>query len=184
MILSRLLRLVATTEIGDVLLDQGRTWHSLDVLYEKPRVERLWTQLDDEHRLMLHRIHPCDKPLLHSHPWPSAVFVVSGRYVMNLGYGEPGGDDREDVLPLCMSEYSAGSLYSMGPYSWHDVNPLSGPSLSIMITGKPWGTHKPTTAEQRALNKPLTEEAKYSLSYEFGYLLRNRSYGWMLGDRR
>jgi len=40
------------------IMDSVLQWNTLEVLYEAPRVERLWTQLGPN-RLSLHRIHPC-----------------------------------------------------------------------------------------------------------------------------
>src|SRR3990167_1167848 len=71
-----------------VLLKQD-DWNTLYIDYELPIVERAWRQ-HGEHRIFLHRIHPCEREqsLWHPHPWPSAVKVISGEYEMGVGYGE------------------------------------------------------------------------------------------------
>lgn len=114
-------------------------WSSLDVDYEPPRVERLWTQLDGL-RVYLHRIHPCDSALFHPHPWPSAVKVVSGRYEMAVGHG-PAESPPPAAAKLVLA---AGSSYEMtDPDGWHYVRPIGGPSLSVMVTGAPWKRWSP-----------------------------------------
>ena len=43
-------------------------WNTLDVDYFPPRVERVWTQVDENHRLFIHVIHPTTEPcLFHKH---------------------------------------------------------------------------------------------------------------------
>lgn len=146
------------------LLREPDRWNTLDVDYEPPRVERLWLQFNDEYRLYLHRIHPCAKPLFHPHPWPSGVRVVSGRYEMDVGY-----ESREDWSgPPAVAAtiiLSAPSEYEMtDPLAWHSVKPMAVPSLSVMVTGRPWG--RPSPRPSKKLN-PLTEKAKKSLLKDF-----------------
>ena len=68
------------------LLKDEFLWSTVDVDYETPRVERVWTQVGPM-RINLHRIHPCKEALMHPHPWPSAVAVVHGEYEMGVGFG-------------------------------------------------------------------------------------------------
>lgn len=143
-----------------LLLDQEDTSpRTLEVLYEEPRVERVWFQLDDL-RLNLHRIHPCEKAFYHPHPWPSAVLILSGRYRMTVGEGSPDGPTPPIAATL---DLQAGSGYEMlSPTGWHSVQPIGAPSLSLMLSGRPWSvqpTHKPDTSK----NRPLTYEARESL---------------------
>jgi hypothetical protein len=151
-----------------VLLTDSRTeWNTLEVLYEEPRVERVWTQVG-ETRLYLHRIHPCEgRPLFHPHPWPSAILLLSGRQEMVVGYGDPNGEPPPIATRLLLER---GSAYEMlDPFGWHSVSPLDGPSESLMITGKPWGTGAPKDT-QRAQNRPLSAEVKRSILDSFlGY---------------
>lgn len=81
------LKIIEKTSRFKDLLNDPTAWNTLDVNYHHPRVERLWTQLSSERRLMIHLIHPC-KPgesLYHPHPWPSALHVLYGKYEMGLG---------------------------------------------------------------------------------------------------
>jgi len=108
-------------------------WNSVHVTYHPPRVERLWTQVDD-HRLFLHRIYPCEEgdALFHPHPWPSAVQVVSGRYEHQTGIIVAPGFRRGVVRSVLV----VGSSYEMKDRrAWHSVRPLDGPSDSIMLVG-------------------------------------------------
>jgi hypothetical protein len=61
--------------------------------------------------------------------------VVSGSYKMGIGYGE--GDTPPPIAATVILH--AGSEYEMTQINgWHYVNPIKEPSLSLMITGKPW----------------------------------------------
>jgi hypothetical protein len=152
------LKLLAEAE--SALPDLIRTpsiWRTLDVTYEPPRVERLWTEWGDG-RLYLHRIHPCEKALFHPHPWPSAIKILSGSYEMAVGYQEPGVQGDAPVAATLI--LTAGACYEMvSEAGWHYVRPLGGPSLSIMITGKPWSPQY----RGKGQNQPLPEEAKQKL---------------------
>lgn len=128
-------------ELPKMLNDEDR-WQDLVVTYHPPLVERLWTQYDDEHRVLLHRVHHVDDehgdPLWHNHPWPSIVKVIQGSYTMMVGTWESGEQEPD---PRFHFELVEGCVYEMpDQFSWHDVNPLGGTSLSIMITGKPFKT--------------------------------------------
>jgi len=51
------------------------------------------------------------------------------------------------------------SLYIMDdPNGWHKVSPITGPGMSIMVTGKPWSRVMPKKVE-KLLHK-LTEKKK------------------------
>lgn len=142
-------------------------WKTLDVLYEEPRVERVWTQLG-ENRLYLHRIHPCAKPLYHPHPWPSAIFIVTGRYKMEVGYGDPLGSP---PLPAALIDLGAGDSYEMlDSLSWHSVAPYGGTCLSLMLSGPPFpGAPKHQHSKK---NKPLTPEVRDELFDLFSVAMR------------
>lgn len=127
------------------LLQDALGWHSLDVNYEPPHVERLWRPFADDFRLYLHRIHPCDRALYHPHPWPSAIRLVEGEYEMGVGYSDASytapGFSPPTAAKLILTK---GSMYVMDDRDgWHYVKPLGGPSLSIMITGRPWARWAP-----------------------------------------
>jgi hypothetical protein len=85
----------------------------------------------------LHRIHPCERheALFHPHPWPSAMRVLEGEYEMAIGFG-PG----MTAPPVAALMITGGDFrYEMThPDSWHYVRPLGRPTLSLMVTGKPW----------------------------------------------
>lgn len=140
-------------------------WNSLHVTYHPPRVERLWIQWGSNHRLFLHRIHPCEKgeALFHPHPWPSAVHIVRGRYEMGIAgtsiideplIGEEGPAwDAEHARVILGS----GSSYEMTePQGWHYVRPLDAPVDSIMLTGAPYNPPvkmpQPPTTKQEPLS--------------------------------
>lgn len=122
-------------KLWPTLIEDRAIWTSVDVDYEPPRVERIWCPFGDGVRLFLHRIHPCAKALFHPHPWPSAVKILSGLYEMEVGYSA--GSETPPVAALC--QLSAGSSYEMtDPNGWHSVRPIGGPSLSLMVTARPW----------------------------------------------
>jgi hypothetical protein len=146
------------------LLRDSDGWHSLDVDYEPPRVQRLWRPIDETHpghRLYLHWIAPCEKALYHPHPWPSAIEIVFGTYEMGVGYGTSAEDPQEAATVIL----AAGSSYEMvEPNGWHYVRPLRVPSLSLMVTGPPWANRHPgLKSPQGKQLQPLSEEAKRNL---------------------
>jgi hypothetical protein len=147
-------------------LDQ---WHSRDVNYEPPRVERLWTTFEKDYRLYLHRIHPCEVPLYHPHPWPSAVKIVSGEYEMDVGYG-PG----EVMPPVAMTlRLGPGSYYEMiDRDGWHSVKPLLTPTLSVMVTGRPWNRWSPAPPKGalRSLNGRVELDLLMDFQIAYGIL--------------
>ncbi len=134
---------LAEEALPGLLLDEG-IWQSLLVDYHPPTVDRLWTRWRD-YRVFLHRIHPCERgeALFHPHPWPSAMRVLDGEYEMAVGFGagmqEP---------PFAARMVARGDFrYEMThPDAWHYVRPIGRPTLSVMVTGKPWEreSHKST----------------------------------------
>ncbi|MCL5996822.1 MAG: hypothetical protein M1546_12315 [Chloroflexi bacterium] len=143
-------------ELPILLQDEG-AWKSLYVDYHPPIVERLWLGWR-EYRVNLHRIHPCGpgEALFHPHPWPSAMRVLVGEYEMAVGYGQGDTPPPIAVLMIASTEF----CYEMTePDAWHYVRPIGGPTLSLMVTGKPWERWSPRSekplhplsAEQRDL---------------------------------
>jgi hypothetical protein len=129
--------------LPEMLRDEA-AWLSVLVDYHPPKVERLW-QSWNGYRIYLHRIHPCEKgeALFHPHPWPSAMRVLAGEYEMAVGFGP--GMVEPPVAALVV--VSGGVRYEMSHQdSWHYVRPIGGTTLSVMVTGKPWGreAHKST----------------------------------------
>lgn len=121
-------------QILHTLVTDPNLWKTVDVTYEDPHVERVWTQVG-ENRLSLHRIHPCDKPLFHPHPWPSAMVVADGTYTMGIGRSLDGSVPVE----VARLQLAKGSRYEMvDPYAWHWVQPVGKPVMTIMVTGQPW----------------------------------------------
>lgn len=138
-------------------------WKSLDVDYEPPRVERLWAQVNDL-RVNLHRIHPCEKPLFHDHPWPSAMRILTGSYEMAVGFGPP-GDPPPEAMTLLLN---AGAVYEMVHQdAWHYVMPMRVPSMTLMITGRPWERKGPVPEKDLG---PLSDEAAADLLVSFQHL--------------
>ena len=133
------------------LLHDATKWKSVFVDYHHPFVERLWCEWF-ESRIYLHRIHPCGagEALFHPHPWPSAMKVLGGSYEMAIGYGEA-----ETEPPIAARLIlGAGSEYEMtDPNAWHYVRPLNAPSISLMVSSKPWAR---TSAKSK---HPLSELA-------------------------
>jgi len=124
-----------------VMLASSEGWSSLDVDYHPPRVERVFRD-DGAHRISLHVIHPCERheSLFHPHPWPSAIRVLSGAYEMTVGAGK-GESPPPEVLTVVAHE---GFEYEMThPDGWHRVRPIGAPSLSVMVTGRPWVRSSP-----------------------------------------
>src|SRR4051812_42565464 len=116
-----MLALLADAEraLPSLLADDGR-WQTMDIDYEPPRVERAFTQVGDN-RVAVHRIHPCERALFHPHPWPSAVWIVSGSYEMAVGFGA-GPTPRPEAATCILA---AGSRYEMiHQDGWHSVRPL------------------------------------------------------------
>ena len=121
------------------LIDDPETkWNDLLVTYAPPLVERLWMQYDDDHRVFLHRIHPVEEgeALWHNHPWPSIVKVLQGFYRMSVGVWSNGDAQPKSEFEM---ELGPGSVYEMPTqFSWHSVDPIIEPVLSVMVIGKPW----------------------------------------------
>lgn len=116
-------------------------WRGLHIDYHPPHVDRAWRPWRDC-RLSIHRIYPCTpgEALLHPHPWPSAIAILDGRYAMSIGYGT--GTVAPPIAARIIA--AAGTSYAMtDPDAWHDVRPLDGPSLSVMLSGPPWARAMP-----------------------------------------
>lgn len=133
-------------------------WESLDIDYHPPRVERVWRQ-DGSNRILLHLIHGCwpSEALMHPHPWPSAVLVLEGEYVMMVAQGPT-----EPPAPSAIILMVAGSTYAMtDPWGWHSVAPV-GLSLSVMVVGPPYGqrTRVGNRSRHRLAQPPVTKELK------------------------
>jgi hypothetical protein len=144
-------------ELPRRLLDED-AWSGLFIDYHPPTVERLWVRWRDC-RVSLHRIHPCPAgaALFHPHPWPSAMRILVGEYEMAVGYGKG-----EAVPPVAALMIARGDFrYEMtDPDAWHYVRPLGGPTLSVMVTGKPWDRPSPHSSKPLV---PLTDGQRAEL---------------------
>ena len=154
---------ICQRELPGLLADPTTPWQSINITYEDPHVERVWIQLG-EYRVLLHRIHPCEHPLRHPHPWPSAVRILSGQY--RMGVGKLGQDGNAEIVTVLLT---AGSSYEMlHPHGWHYVQPLLKPSLSVMLTGKPWPKTEITiTHPGTGQNQPLSDAGKSDVLQDF-----------------
>lgn len=147
----------------------------MSVDYEHPHVERLSALLPDRDgrpsglRVLLHRIHPCERgqPLRHAHPWPSAVLIVSGMYEHTTGSTPwPLASDVVTVL-------AAGSSYQIAaPDVWHSVRPLGAPSCSIMLCGPTWSAHHSSKAPKA--QRELTEAERLELRSVFAPIINGK----------
>lgn len=110
-------------------------WNSLDIRHQKPHVKRLWRQIDDNYKLCLHVISPSEESFWHPHPWPSAVKIIKGEYIMEVGHGVDGKYQSIDAT----IKLAEGSVYEMiNPYGWHSVRPVSKSALSVTLSGPPY----------------------------------------------
>lgn len=156
------------------LIERRDTWHSIDVDYEPPRVERVWRDVDmsdsgDLHykmRVCLHRIHACKRALYHPHPWPSAMLVLDGVYEMQMGLAttkiEEGKPEEPHHHRATTIHLTKECVYAMtSPYAWHSVRPLTDTALSVMIMGQPYENQPYDHAEfgKGKAFKPLEELA-------------------------
>ncbi len=119
------------------LLDDKSKWDSLIVNRRKPWTYRVHTQLDDV-RVCLHRFETCDEDesFFHPHPWPGAFLILSGGYLMGVGYSQSRIEKPERVMTLNLSKWCSYEIVE--PNTWHSVNP-SGETYSVMVNGLPWG---------------------------------------------
>lgn len=140
------------------LLEQSNIWNTLDVDYFPPRVERLWTQIDTEHRLFIHIIHPTTEPcLFHKHRWPAAFKMIKGQYEMGIAYSEKeiSSDEAYNLPEISKVILTEGSYYEMiNTHSLHYVKPLGEPSISLMITGP---LYPEASIRKEVLNKELNQ---------------------------
>ncbi len=139
-----------------ILRGDESLWKGLLVDYHLPVVERLWQDYKG-FRVCLHRIHPCasGEALFHPHPWPSAMRVLKGTYEMAIGYGA--GEKEPPIAARIIT--CAGSEYEMTDKDgWHYVRPISEPTLSLMISGKPWT--RPSPKSDRPLKPLLVNERR------------------------
>ena len=155
--------------INDALKKENRqALKSLSIDYHPPFVQRIYFDIGDK-RMNLHRMHPCspEDALMHPHPWPSAVSVLSGSYEMSVGFSEDETEPK-DTMKFILSK---GSHYEMeNVNSWHSVAPIVYPSLSVMLTGKP--NDRPIKVKPQNKLRELTDDEFYSLINDFREVFR------------
>lgn len=161
----------AEVNLREMLSEPNDSWNTMDITYHDPHVQRCWKQFRTDYRVMLHRIHPCGhgNALWHSHPWPSAVSIVSGTYEHDVGYMDDESNGKT-ILPLTRTLLERGSRYEMlNPKAWHSVRPISPGCLTIMVTGVPYKekpTRKPLAIPDERQG-PLSDEVRDELLAEF-----------------
>ena len=149
------------------LLLQSDAWNTLDVDYFPPRVERLWTQFDNDHRLFIHLIHPTSEQcLFHKHRWPASFKMLNGSYEMGIAYSEEEvTSEMAYKIPIISKfELTEGSYYEMtNTNTLHYVKPLDGISISLMLSGP---LYPEAEFRKEVLNKelqPLSEFRKTTI---------------------
>ena len=156
----------AIEDLPSLIRDEG-SWNSLRVDYNHPYVDRLWRQFDD-HRILLHRIHPCEaeQALLHPHPWPSAMRVLGpGVYETGIGYGDPTGEPPPVAAKFVLKNY--GTYEMLDPNTWHYVRPRRQAVHSVMVIGRPFDTPKQDRFGQLRDHAPLDDVTKVELLTKF-----------------
>lgn len=146
-----MLQILQEYEKGTILnvLDlSNHHFKSLDVDYFPPHVERISINIGN-YRIYFHVLHPCEKgkSLYHSHPWESAIHVISGTYEMGLSFSTSENDliDVESGKynlqrakdEICKIQVDSGMYYEMlNKHGWHYVRPIGNqPCYSVMMTG-------------------------------------------------
>lgn len=161
-------KLISAMELLPELLRKKNIWKSVYIDYNTPIVERMYTDIEDpDVRISLHKIHKCEdgEAFFHPHPWPSAMFLLSGLYKMDVGYGK--GIEEPEVSHTIY--LNADSFYEMiNPDAWHSVRPIRN-SFTIMVSGKPWNRDMPKTPERRL--PELTPERMEQMLVSFRTLL-------------
>jgi len=152
------------------LLVQPDKWNSLLINYFPPIVERCWIQIGN-YRLMLHFIHECksEEALFHTHRYPSAMHILTGKYEMGLGFGA--GDTPPEKMATIV--FDNGGYYDMTHIDgWHYVRPIGGPSATVMLTGKLWDREE--TVKDFPPLGPLSIQKKLIMLQWFEEYYRNR----------
>lgn len=153
------------------LLRNSDIWNSLDVDYYPPRVERLWMQYDEDHRLYIHIIHPTNEDcLFHKHRWPAAFKILKGSYEMGVAYSEKeiSSEEAYNIVPVSRFILNEKSYYEMtNTHTLHYVRPLDKESLSLMITGP---LYPEAEFRKEILNKDLKPLSNNRKEEILGYL--------------
>lgn len=122
----------AEAALPKLLLDRDG-WTGVSAGTKKPRLRRLWRQWG-EHRINLHFFEESDdeaEALVHPHPWPFAVRIHEGRYLMDV-YAEG------VACALARVTLGPGDEYMMDhPRGVHAIWPFERPAKTVMVSGPP-----------------------------------------------
>jgi len=171
------LRKIEKSELMPMLFNP-QMWNTLDVNYFPPRVERLWLQYDEGHRLFIHIIHPTEAEcLFHKHRWEAAFKLLKGSYEMGLTMSEQEitSGDAYRLPNIAKFILTAGTYYEMSyTHTAHYVKPLSRYSVSLMLTGNMY-PDKREEAKHDGL-QPLTIERKQEILDEVKDIILRTDY--------
>lgn len=131
----------------DIALNNPKQWSGMKVK-SFPVVDRIWTSINGK-KTCLHKIYPLavgEVPYYHPHPWEFETEIIRGSYLMEVGQS-----DKLDMCPPPVgfkTRICQGSSYTMTPYSWHSIEPVSKHVYSIVTINKkvirqtpdPWET--------------------------------------------
>lgn len=123
--------------IEQLLIGNNSAWNSLVINRRKPYTYRV-SRMIGKYRLCLHKFEECEESeaFLHPHPWPAAFQILSGDYLMNVGFSRNLTDAPEVVMRQLQVE---GSQYEIvEPRTWHSVTPQGGVVYTMMLNGPPW----------------------------------------------
>ena len=154
-----------------VLADHTTRWHSFLMDDEQPVVERIWTQMDDEFRVAIHRILPVpagSAPLFHWHRWPAGFFLLDGSYRTGIGHGPPG--DLPPEVTRILECHAGDRRVMIDPNEWHWVSPLRHSVISIMVFGRPYPGVPERVAKRPtlALPRPRIENLLWTTRQLYG----------------
>lgn len=130
--------------------------HSMRIRYQKPWVDRVWIQWDENTRINFHKIYPChlEDCFVHPHQTPIRVKIFEGEYKTGCYHFPVYGklSNFRNIIPVSMFTLTKGSEYEMlTPRDSHFVYPETI-CYTMMISGTPFinGVKDP--------NKPLEFE--------------------------
>lgn len=150
------------------IIDETIPIKTLYIDYHKPFVKRIWFSVAD-YRVYLHLIEAMDRnvptqALFHPHPWPSAMRIIKGEYLMGVGNSKT--DDAPE--PDCTLIIPAGTCYEMTNHDgWHYVYPTVD-TYTIMVTGPPTGRKMPIEP-QKTFRELTPDEVEDILSVVLNY---------------
>lgn len=153
----------------DILINSN--WKTLDIDYHPPYVQRVYTEWDGL-RVMLHRFPTAcgmGDALYHPHPWVSAMKVLEGEYIQNIGHEEYDGNYNPYPVTDTTIVMKSGSSYEMmNPKTWHRVIPQEE-TYTLMITGGLFSSDKMSKGNKKSDKKlePLDINTKNKILSKF-----------------